>query len=169
MIKKYLEFLNENTVGKTIWKVDKDEHLGSIATNKYNPYLVEEFMNMMVIKHNFFETALSFLEKVEVSVTESSYRPSRCFLSSLELARDDDKTESVVGILKRKGSKYMYVHAFNKRNNKYFDNSLNPEELIHYEHYPVKTIEAKNEFELAEFAWLVANSLQVAAEEKMKR
>lgn len=166
MIHKYSEWnaLNEGLIGKTIWKTEFHDKLSTIATREYDPKLVEDFQKKITEKANKILTALSCLEVVEASNMKGPKHPNRCFLSSLEFSKDFENMESVVGLLRRKGSMHVYVHAFNKQGENYYDNSLEPDEFSQYEHYPIQTVLAKDEEDLATQAWLIANSLQKAVE-----
>lgn len=171
-ILNFEEFLNESIVltGKTIWKMEKSPRLENRATDKFDEKVVEKFLetienNSSSTETNLIKVALEPFETVEVTIKEGPVHPNRCFLSSLEYCKDDEKNQSVVGILRRKGSNLAWVHAFNKNGETYFDNSLKQEELKDYLHYPLASgIVAKDEEGLATVAWVYANSLQRAAE-----
>jgi hypothetical protein len=171
----YQQFmLNESKlIHKTIWKIEKKDGLESIASKEYKDEYVERFLRKIKeanpTSSNLVQIALSALEPVTVEDREGPLYPNRCFLSSLHYMKEnEDKVEIVVGILRRKGSYFAWVHAFNKEGEKYFDKSLKSEEFSQYEHYLISTVIAKKEDDIAKEAWIFANSLQKSAEEYRK-
>ena len=167
----YFKLFEDFTI-KPIWTVEKMHGLESVATDKTDDKLVQKY-DSMLDSHgnqtgNIVTTALSPFKPVKVIEVDGPYHPNRCFLSSLEFNKDNEKNESVVGILKRKGSNRAWVHAFNKLGDTYFDKSLKPE-FNTYEHFVLGTCLAKDEEDLANVAWIHANSLQKSAKQFVNR
>lgn len=150
---RYFKLFEEFLTTKPIWAVEKQYGLESIASRDTDQALVQRFLEDLSPKmqnQNVIGFALSAVKPVEVTVLEGSpYHPNRCFLSSLEFNKDDERNESIVGILRRKGSFKAWVHAFNKNQNGYFDNSLTADEISDYEHYPLGKILGKDEEDVA--------------------